>query len=232
MSYHKLSFDKIKLTLNTLSNRISARFPESSLLTLSKELTTTLDKIKNTIEILKKPDIKARIFFYCFCLILVVFFAFGIIKLCDSIKNENEVNAYIQSMEAMMNTFLLIGGAIYFMYKYEERKKEKIILRKIKDLRIYIHVIDMHQMSKDPLSISSLSTQYSNKEMLTDYEMNRYLNYCCELLAITSKMAVLFANENTTERVSEAVHEIEMLSATLNRKIWQKIALIGGIANS
>ena len=119
-----------------------------------------------------------------------------------------------------------MGGAIYFMYKYEERKKEKIILRKIKDLRIYIHVIDMHQMGKDPLVIPSLNTSYSRKEHFSDYEMNRYFNYCCELLSITSKMAVLYANENTTERVSEAINEIELLSAALNRKIWQKMSLL------
>ena len=56
--------------------------------------------------------------------------------------------------------------------------------------------------------------------------MSRYLDYCSELLALTGKLAALYAQAVPDEGVAQAVTDIELLGSSLSRKIWQKISLI------
>ena len=221
----KIDSKKIQEAITNISNRIEVRFPDSSLYLLSKELLITLSSINETVIYISKPKKWIRILFISIALIFAFLFGSGIKVLLNTTATK-EINGYIQSTEAALNAFALIGAAFFFMFKLEERLKENIILKNINELRMFIHLIDMYQLGKDPLSIKPLSTIQSNQNIMDDFEMGRYFNYCCELLSLSSKMAVLFINENTTERVSEAINEIELLSAALNRKIWQKIALL------
>jgi hypothetical protein len=216
---------KIEDALLNISNRIGARFPNSNLYTLSKELKKTLDSINSKIIEVAKPKWSIRIVLTSF-VILSVFLIFLFIKFFIKKNHDSDIYNIIQGVEAALNSFVLIGASFYFMFKLEERMKEKVILKQINNLRMHIHMIDMYQLGKDPLANPEMSTNFSNKNKLSNFEMGRYFNYCCELLSITSKMAVLFANENSSERISEAIYEIEILSSTLNRKIWQKIAML------
>jgi hypothetical protein len=96
------------------------------------------------------------------------------------------------------------------------------------DLRSVIHVIDMHQLTKDPVTLdpSYSPTEHSPERTLGAVEMSRYLDYCSELLAMTGKLAALYAQAVPDEGVAAAVNDIELLGASLSRKIWQKITLI------
>lgn len=53
-----------------------------------------------------------------------------------------------------------------------------------------------------------------------------YLDYCSELLSLTSKAAALCAEESTDPLVLDTVSEIEVLTNGMSRKIWQKITLL------
>jgi hypothetical protein len=94
-----------------------------------------------------------------------------------------------------------------------------------------IHVIDMHQMTKDPdtLSADYEPTDASPKRLLTAAELTRYLDYCSEMLAITGKLAALYAQAVADEGVASAVNDIETLGSNLSRKIWQKITLLDAL---
>ena len=56
--------------------------------------------------------------------------------------------------------------------------------------------------------------------------MTRYLDYCSEMLSLTSKVAVLFAQGFPDPVVTEAVSDIERIAAGLSQKIWQKIMIL------
>ena len=56
--------------------------------------------------------------------------------------------------------------------------------------------------------------------------MARYLDYCSEMLSLTSKVAVLFAQGFPEPTVTEAVSDIERIAAGLSQKIWQKINIL------
>jgi hypothetical protein len=59
------------------------------------------------------------------------------------------------------------------------------------------------------------------------FEITRYLDYCSEMLSLTSKLAALYAQNLPDPVVIDAVNEIESLTTNLSQKIWQKITLVG-----
>ena len=78
-----------------------------------------------------------------------------------------------------------------------------------------MHVIDMHQLTKDPSAavIVGGKTPSSPARTLTPYELSRYLDYCSEMMSLTSKVAVLFAQSLPDPVVTEAVSDIERIAS-------------------
>ncbi len=107
----------------------------------------------------------------------------------------------------------------------ETRIKRSRALRAIHELRSLAHVIDMHQLTKDPGYDrgDTVDTASSPERTLSLSEIMRYLDYCSELLSIASKVAALYAQEMNDRVVLAAVSEVEALVAGLSQKIWQKL---------
>ena len=59
---------------------------------------------------------------------------------------------------------------------------------------------------------------------LTRAEMQHYLGYCSELLALVGKVAALCAEDSQDGLILETVSDIENLTNGMSRKIWQKIS--------
>ena len=97
-------------------------------------------------------------------------------------------------------------------------------LKAIHQLRAVAHVIDMHQLTKDPAAYdeSYVSTASSPKRSLSAAELIRYLDYCSELLSLTGKLAALYIQRFDDEIALSAANDIENLTTQLSRKIWQK----------
>ena len=94
-----------------------------------------------------------------------------------------------------------------------------------------IHVIDMHQLTKDPSVLLGAikPTASSPKRTMGHVEIQRYLDYCSEMLSITGKLAALYAQSIQDQLVIDTVNDLESLSTNLSRKIWQKITMLGRI---
>src|SRR2546429_258764 len=56
--------------------------------------------------------------------------------------------------------------------------------------------------------------------------LSRYLDYCSELLSLTSKVAALYVQDSQDPVLLDAVNDVETLTTGLSRKIWQKIMII------
>ena len=86
----------------------------------------------------------------------------------------------------------------------------------------------MHQLTKDPEQLLSAepNTPSSPERMMSPPELGRYLDYCSELLSVTSKLAALLVQYFNDEVLLGAVNEIETLTTGLSGKIWQKIRLL------
>jgi hypothetical protein len=103
------------------------------------------------------------------------------------------------------------------------------VLRALHELRAISHVIDMHQLTKDPsqlLSRSGNRTASSPQRTLTAFQLIRYLDYCSELLSLIGKLGALYAQSIPDTVVLQAVNDIEVLTNGLSRKIWQKIMIL------
>jgi hypothetical protein len=94
------------------------------------------------------------------------------------------------------------------------------------ELRSIAHVIDMHQLTKDPSRNAATNTTHSPKENLSGLRLTRYLDYASEMLSLTSKVAALYAQAIDDQVVLNTVNELEELTTGLSQKIWQKIMVI------
>ena len=66
--------------------------------------------------------------------------------------------------------------------------------------------------------------------MLTPFELNRYLDYCSDALALISKIAALYVQNFEDPVLLDAVDDVEDLTAGFSRKIWQKISLLENLS--
>jgi hypothetical protein len=98
-----------------------------------------------------------------------------------------EITEIIQTSEAGLSEAVLIGAGLLFLIGWERRLKRSRALRALHELRSVAHVIDMHQLTKDPERLLERysSTKASPRETMTAFELNRYLDYCSELLSLT-----------------------------------------------
>ena len=101
-------------------------------------------------------------------------------------------------------------------------------MKAIHELRALAHIIDMHQLTKDPHVITNPGgqTKSSPKRTMTDFELSRYLDYCSEMLSLIGKVAALYVQRFDDPVALSAVDQIEDLTTGLSRKIWQKIMII------
>ena len=130
--------------------------------------------------------------------------------------------------ESVINDFVFAGIAIYFVWLWPARLVQKRTLEALHELRSVAHVIDMHQLTKDPerLRPNFKPTSASYIEDLTADELSNYLDYCSELLSMVSKTAALHGERTSDGTVLAAIQGIEELTTGMSRKIWQKIALL------
>jgi hypothetical protein len=117
------------------------------------------------------------------------------------------------------------------MITVEQRLKRRRALSALHELRAIVHVIDMHQLTKDPSAAVSVGgkTASSPARTLTPYELSRYLDYCSEMMSLTSKVAVLFAQSLPDPVVTDAVSDIERIASGMSQKIWQKIMVLDSV---
>ncbi|HWY75975.1 MAG TPA: hypothetical protein VN281_10180, partial [Verrucomicrobiae bacterium] len=138
----------------------------------------------------------------------------------------DRLTEFFQGMDAAMNMVLLIGGAIFSLFTLEIRLKRNRALKLLHELRSLAHIVDMHQLTKDPQTITGEgSTASSPKRTMTRFELSRYLDYCSEMSSLIGKIAALYVQKYDDPVVLSAVDQIEDLTSSLSRKTWQKIMI-------
>lgn len=227
MRYQSLDAALILATTERLEQRIVERFPERGLARVARDVVGLARLVSAEIEALTPPIWGLRVLIG-----LVVLSGAGVFLWIGSILPLSQVGrdamGSVQSVEAAINTLLLAVLGLVTLVRLEARVKQRRVGRGLHRLRSVIHVIDMHQLTKDPVVLGQdyQATTHSPKRDLSPVEMSRYLDYCSELLAITGKLAALYAQAVPDEGVASAVNDIELLGASLSRKVWQKITLI------
>ena len=227
MSYGLLSSKEISETLARLRNRINDRFPGSGLSKLAGGLRDIVREAQTRSNWISKPNIGLRIVVGIFVILVLGTTVLGIAGLGLNFRTAY-LSDFVQMLEAGANDVILLGGAIYFLVTIEARIKRKKTMKVLHQLRGFAHLIDMHQLLKDPARLTELykgTPTSPPKEKLDVFLLSRYLDYCSELLSIVSKVAALYAQHFEDRIVLTAVDEIENLTNGLSSKIWQKIMI-------
>ncbi len=67
-----------------------------------------------------------------------------------STKANDDLFGTLQGVDSGFNIVVLTGATLYFISSLERRIKQRTALDAIHDFRSIVHVIDMHQLTKDP----------------------------------------------------------------------------------
>src|SRR5690606_8599331 len=96
-----------------------------------------------------RPIVWVRVVSASIILAVLLTFAWTIsqAKLPDQPLTVDEV---VTVLEAGINDVVLIGATIFFLITLETRIKRRRALRAIHELRSMAHIVDMHQLTKDP----------------------------------------------------------------------------------
>lgn len=140
----------------------------------------------------------------------------------------DNVHDFLQSSEAVINELIFLALALYFLVNLEQRLKRRVALNALHRLRSIAHVVDMHQLTKDPAFVLTpmKNTESSPERTLTKPLLTRYLDYCSEILALIAKIAALYAQNTDDGVVLASVNDLESLTQGLSSKIWQKIMIL------
>ena len=218
-------------TVATLQQRIGERFPNAGLYCLCGQLLDVSNQAAQRTAVIAKPILWIRILGYTFALALlamIVTLALLAIQTFGLKENDLGFADFIQTFDAAINGCIFVSAAIYFLLSLERRIKRRRALDAVHELRSIAHIIDMHQLTKDPERVfrNWQSTKNSPRETMTPFLLGRYLDYCTEMLSLTGKIAALYVERFDDDVAFDAVQEVEQLTTGLSRKIWQKIIIL------
>jgi len=219
---------KVIATAEKLHARIADRFPSRGLTAVAKEVVEAGRRSAEVASLLGRPMIGFRLLSWIGVLALVCAVAWGaqwILEQNSQTPGSFGLTEILQAAEAAVNEVVFLCVAIFFIVRWERRVKRARALDMLHTLRSLAHIIDMHQLTKDPDAVSpeAKPTASSPVRDLAGYDLKRYFDYCSELLSVISKFAALLVEDFDDPVTLSAVNEIESLTSGLSRKIWQKI---------
>lgn len=225
---------QILATLRRLRARIDERFPGSSLARVTDDVLAIGEETCDLVAYLSRPHWPIRIAAGVAILLLTIVAVMFLASLMRGLQGVSlattlgGIGSALQASESLLNELVFLGLTVFFLASLEARVKRRRALPALHRLRSLAHIVDMHQLTKDPDQLSSEApdTASSPQRKLSPQELGRYLDYCSELLSVISKLAALHVQYFNDATTFAAVNDVETLCTGLSNKIWQKITLI------
>jgi len=224
--YLELDYQKVISTLERLEVRVGERFPSSSLRQMCNEFHQLASRSREEMHWLGKANVPIRLMVFS-TIFLALAIAYISVQALDMRMQAPDLPEIIQLTEVVINELILVGAALFFLFTLEKRTKRARVLKALHRFRSLAHVVDMHQLTKDPSMLDKkFAVESSPKRDLSGFQLKRYLDYCSEILSLIGKMAALYSERLPEPEIVSAANEIEELCTSLSRKIWQKISTI------
>jgi hypothetical protein len=226
----RLDAPTVIATIDQLGGRIRARFADRGLPKAAAELRSAATEVtelgvhlRGRLRVLRWTARAASVL-VALGMALVLVVAARDADLSGSVRSVD----WVALVESTIQTLVFGGLTLLFLNALPDRLERRHLLRRLHRLRSLAHVIDMHQLTKDPERLRSdfEPTDATVAVDLTRAEMQHYLGYCSELLALVGKVAALCAEDSQDGLILETVSDIENLTNGMSRKIWQKISLL------
>jgi hypothetical protein len=226
--FRLLDATRIADTAERLGRRISERFPGSGLSGVAESLRSEVIAAADTARWLSRPQWWVRGSAFALISAMVMLLVATVTLLSGGVELFSSVSDFLQGIDSAVNEIILLGAASYFLIGWETRRKRRRALRALHVLRSLAHIIDMHQLTKDPerLLMPEQSTPSSPARTFTKFELTRYLDYCSEMLSIISKAAALYVQNFDDPVTMTAVNDVEQLTGSLSQKLWLKIDIL------
>ena len=225
--FDRLDAAHVEATLSQLHQRIVAAMP-------GRHLADVVDQVRQVVVGIEKRTRTARwhaavrIASWAAVTVLVVLIvAAAVSAVRAGLGAEDDVHGFewLGVVESGVNDVVFAAVAIWFLRSVPERIERRRMLRILYRLRSLAHVTDMHQMSKHTPGERTGEDTILPHRVMDEASLVRYLEFCSDLLSLTAKAAALCGEDTTDAVVLDTVSEIETLTASMSRKIWQKISL-------
>jgi hypothetical protein len=219
-----LKAEKILDTVERLREHISERFPDSGLSRVATELVQLTRESVGRAASIRRPNLLLRAG-------LVLLGLLAVAGLAEHFLTSPNLRTAVEQLRHFLDTSTwaaaYLAATAVFLITLEVRFKRRKALRAVHELRAMAHLIDMHQLAKDPERIGSQEgPAMASGRAMTAEEVGSYLNYCTELLSIVSKIGQLYVQDFPDATAQAAVDEFENLATGLSGKIWQKIMIL------
>jgi hypothetical protein len=223
----RLDIGAIIETGQRLAERVDDRFSGRGISRLAADLVAISRRTDERIAALAQPRWALRSMLGALIVVAVIVAGLtaSTVRLGLDIEGADEWLLFLQTL---IQDIVFLGIAAAFLVGLEGRLKRREALAGLHQLRSLAHVIDMHQLTKDPDATlhPDHRAEHSPARTLTRWELGRYLDYCSEMLAITSKLAALYAQASQDAVVLSTVMGVQDLTGSLSNKIWQKIMIL------
>lgn len=237
--YRTLNPAKIVSTLDKLKKRIDERFPGAGLGNVCGELLTVAQESEQRVKEISEPNYMLR-FLSAGLMTLGVLALIYVGTIIEYKKSTDNLFGVLEGIDSAFNILVLMGATAIFLWGLEARRRRQKALEDLHALRSIIHVIDMHQLTKDPSAKSFVSfrggvdgdTPASPTRTMTPHQLTRYLDYCSEMLSLSAKVAALYAQGSGDAVVVETASELGQVTTNMAGKIWQKIELVHRLEES
>ncbi|HZN37465.1 MAG TPA: hypothetical protein VFD82_01605 [Planctomycetota bacterium] len=231
MSYSRLDSQRIIETIARLGDRIRERFPAAGLGAVANEL---LQLARTNVErsaSIRKPNWWLRAISVSLLLAGVAAIALSFASMKPAVGGPAaavSLTDWLQTVEATLSMLFFLGAGAVYVLSLDQRSKRRRCLQALHELRAMAHIVDMHQLTKDPdrSMHKGPDTTSSPARTLTPFELVRYLDYCSEMLSLMGKVAALYVQDFPDAQAVAAVDDIENLTTGLSRKVWQKIMIL------
>lgn len=220
----QLREDKLLETVEKIRLRIAERFPDSGLSEVATEIVQITREAIARAEAIRRPNLWLR----GGLILLVVIALAGVGAYLQS--QTDQVPAWQRVLhfldQAKGSAAILTAAAVFFV-TLENRLKRRRALQAVHELRAMAHIIDMHQLTKDPdLLGHPTETINVGGRPMDAVAIGRYLHFCTELLAVVSKVGQLYVQDFPDSGAQTAVDQFENLATGLSGKIWQKLMIL------
>jgi len=226
----QLVADHVGATVEQLERRIAARFGERGLTKAARDLRHLVDLVQETASQSHQRLRRTTMITRSLSLLIVTSTIVALVFTLRAavIEGLDHTADWVPLVESVINDLVFAAIAVLFLWAFPERRERRTLLGLLHRLRSLAHVIDMHQLSKDPEQVNPQysATPESVVHGLDAEQLHHYLDYCSEMLSLTAKTAALCAEHSSDDVILNTVSTLERLTTELSSKIWQKISLL------
>jgi hypothetical protein len=222
--FRTLKEEKLVETSARLSQRVSARFPGSGLSCVAAEVVEVTREALVRADSIRRPNWWLRGGLIGLVALVLVVLLYEVLTSKDELSVFREIARFLNANAGL--AIYLVASAV-FVVTLERRLKRGRAIEAVHELRAMAHIVDMHQLTKDPDQLDSQEAPLEvGGQPMTLETMRRYLHYCTELLALISKIGQLYVQDFPDATALAAVDQCENLATGLSSKIWQKIMIL------